>query len=73
MVRRTFPELQVVELTEDVGEDGKTYARGTVGTIVHVHDTPREAYLVEISDDGGETKAMLTVLPTQVRALPSSE
>lgn len=48
MTKRAFTELQVVELTEDVAEDEGTVARGTVGTIVHVHDKLREAYRVEI-------------------------
>jgi hypothetical protein len=73
LVKRTFSELQVVELTEDVGEDGRTFSRGTVGTIVHIHDIPEEAYLVELSDNGGESEAILTLLPTQVRAIPSEQ
>ncbi len=44
MTKKAFTKLQVVELTEDVAEDEGTVARGTIGTIVHVHDKPREAY-----------------------------
>jgi hypothetical protein len=72
MIKRAFAELQVVELAEDVVEDEGKFARGTVGTIVHVHDEPREAYLVEISDNEGQTKALLTLLPTQIRARASN-
>jgi hypothetical protein len=72
MIKRAFAELQVVELAEDVVENEGTVARGTVGTVVHVHDEPGEAYLVEISDSDGQTKAMLTLLPTQIRAHASN-
>jgi hypothetical protein len=72
MIKRAFAELQVVELAEDVVADEGTFARGTVGTIVHVHDEPREAYLVEISDSDGQTKALLTLAPTQIRARSSN-
>ena len=72
MTKRAFTELQVVELTEDVAEGEGRASRGTVGTIVHVHDRPREAYLVEVSDNNGQTKAMLTLLPTQIRAHTSN-
>lgn len=39
--------------------------KGETGTIVLVFDAPDEAYEVEVSDDYGETIAMVTLTPDQ--------
>lgn len=42
-------------------------AVGAIGTIVHVFTTPSEAYLVDFSNELGETIALITVLPEQIK------
>jgi hypothetical protein len=63
----TFQENQVVELREDVVEDGVTVACGAHGTIVDVYSKPREAYEVEFVNKDGDILAQLTLSPSQIR------
>ena len=57
-------EHDIVVLTEDVPEEGLT--AGDVGTVVHIHNTG-EAYVVEVMTLAGQTIAVATLLPQQVR------
>ena len=57
--------LTVVELNVDLPEDG--LAAGTLGTVVHLFDTPRVAYEVEFVDSDGNTVGTATVTPDQLR------
>lgn len=57
-------EHDVVVLTEDVSAEG--LRAGDAGTVIHVH--PRaEAYEVEFFTLTGQTVAVATVLPGQLR------
>ena len=49
----------------EVGEDEVVVPAGEVGTIVEEFDKPDEAYLIEVSNDDGETTAMVTARPVQ--------
>lgn len=62
-----FRENQVVELLEDVIEDGVAMARGAYGTIVEVYSKPREAYEVEFVDQNDDVLAQLTLSSSQIR------
>ncbi len=63
-----FDELQRVELTEDITQDGVTTARGSIGTIIDVYSNPREGYRVEFVDpEDGDTLAELTLYLGQIR------
>lgn len=57
-------EHDIVVLTQDVPEEGLT--AGDVGTVVHIHNTG-EAYEVEVMTLAGQTVAVATLLPQQVR------
>ncbi|EMD8240173.1 DUF4926 domain-containing protein [Salmonella enterica] len=59
-------ELDVVVLDEDLPDEG--LAKGTVGTIVMVFDTPTLGYLVEFCDEEGRTIAMPALLPAQLKS-----
>ncbi|EEE1928432.1 DUF4926 domain-containing protein [Salmonella enterica subsp. diarizonae] len=59
-------ELDVVVLGEDLPDEG--LAKGTVGTIVMVFDTPTLGYLVEFCDEEGRTIAMPALLPAQLKS-----
>ena len=63
----TFQENQVVELREDVVEDGVTMARGSYGAIINVYSSPSEAYEVEFVDENGVVLAQLTLSPSQIQ------
>lgn len=58
-------ELDVVVLGEDLPNEG--LAKGAVGTIVMVFDTPTLGYLVEFCDEEGRTIAMPALLPAQLK------
>lgn len=60
----TFNELDVVVALSDFQADG--VISGQVGTIVHIFTHPSEAYLVEFSNENGETIAMVTAMPSQI-------
>ena len=57
-------ELQTVVLCEDLPE--KRLSRGDLGTVVLVHGLG-EAYEVEFLSPAGDTVAVLTLRPNQVR------
>jgi hypothetical protein len=63
----TFLENQVVELREDVVEDGVAMARGSRGAIIDVYSKPSEAYEVEFVDENGNVLAQLTLSPSQIQ------
>ena len=62
-----FEELSIVELTEDVCDDGVVVPRGTHGTIIAASQIPPETYLVEVVGENGDTLAEITVSANQVR------
>ncbi|MBV7404233.1 DUF4926 domain-containing protein [Enterobacter sp. ENT03] len=64
-------ELEVVVLAEDLPDEGLT--KGMVGTIVHIHEQPYLAYMVEFVDDQGRTTAMPDLLPEQITDYVSPE
>ncbi len=59
-------EHDCVVLTEDPPDDG--LKAGDVGTVVHLHDGAK-AYEVEFMTLTGQTVAVATVLPAQLRAM----
>jgi len=59
-------EHDCVVLTEDVPAEG--LKAGDIGTVVHTH-AGREGYEVEFMTLAGQTFAVVTLLPTQVRAI----
>ena len=65
---KQIPLLAVVALTEDLPGEGLT--RGQIGTVVEQLDHNGEhAFLVEFSDDGGQTYALTAVRPDQLLIL----
>lgn len=59
-----FQEHKQIVLTGDIQEKG--LEAGDVGTIVHIHPGS-EALVVEFMTFDGDTVAIATVLPSQVR------
>ena len=59
-------EHEIVVLTEDVADAG--LEAGDVGTVVHVHKGGA-GYEVEIMTLAGETVAVVTLRPAQVRSI----
>ena len=68
-----FEEHEQIVLTADVaGDEGEDLKPGDVGVIIHIH--PRaEAFVVEFFTLEGETAALATVLPSQMRPLTGNE
>jgi hypothetical protein len=66
-----FRQYQVVELTADFPTEG--VARGTVGTIIEVYDTPgqKEVYEIEVADEHGRSLAQFVATPQQLRLAPA--
>jgi hypothetical protein len=62
-------ELDTVVLTEDLPEHG--LLRGDIGTVVLVHDRP--GYEVEFMTLDGETLAVISLTPQQVRPVGRRE
>ncbi len=62
-------ELDLVVLTEDVPDFG--LQRGDVGTVVHVYGKP--GYEVEFLTLTGDTIAVVTLAPTQIRLARAKE
>ena len=62
-------ELETVVLTEDLPEQG--LKRGDIGTVVLVHDRP--GYEVEFVSLDGETLAVVSLMPQQVRPVGKRE
>ena len=63
-------ELETVVLTEDI--PNQDLRRDDIGTIVHAYQNP-EGYEVEFITIGGETIAVLTLLPSQIRQVNQRE
>lgn len=59
-------EHEIVVLTEDVADVG--LEAGDIGTVVHVHKGGA-GYEVEIMTLAGETVAVVTLRPAQVRSI----
>ncbi len=55
----TFNEFDTVRILKDFPE--KDVVKGDTGTIVMTYSNPQEAYEVEIVNDDGTTKALLTL------------
>ena len=70
MIMRKFCEHDRVVLVKDV--PAEKLAAGDVGTIVHVH-TDGRAYEVEFVALDGETVAVVTLEPGQVRPVEHRE
>jgi hypothetical protein len=62
-------DLDTVVLTEDLDEHG--LKRGDIGTVVLVHDRP--GYEVEFATLNGETIAVVSLTPQQVRPVGRRE
>ena len=68
-----FKEHERIVLTEYVaGDEGQQLSPGDVGCVVHIHPDA-EAYVVEFVSLEGDTVAIATVLPSQARAVTSSD
>jgi hypothetical protein len=63
-------EHDCIVLTQDISDDG--LQAGDVGTVVHVHGN-HAAYEVEFMTLTGQTIAVTTVLPTQLRPVSSRD
>ncbi len=59
-----------IVLTADISEE--RLETGDVGTIVHVH-TGQAAYVVEFMTLDGDTAAIATLLPSQVRPVTNED
>lgn len=46
---------------------------GDLGTVVEIYDNPKRAYEVEFVNPDGTTRALLTLLPDQVRRLSNDD
>jgi hypothetical protein len=77
-----FAELDSVALMQDVaakpddfsvGAPDGVLRAGAIGTIVHIFRYPEEAYIVEFVNHVGQTTALPTLLPEQIRSLSNSE
>ncbi len=63
-------EHDCIVLTQDISNDG--LQAGDVGTVVHIHGD-HAAYEVEFITLTGQTIAVTTVLPTQLRPVSSRD
>jgi hypothetical protein len=63
-------EHDCIVLTHDIAEEG--LKAGDVGTVVHLHRNGA-AYEVEFTTLTGQTLAVATVLPTQLRPVNSRD
>ena len=59
-------EHDCVVLTQDIAEEG--LKAGDIGTVVHIHQKGA-GYEVEFMTLAGETVAVVSLLPTQVRPI----
>lgn len=59
-------EHDCVVLTQDLPDEGLT--AGDIGTVVHIHPGG-DGYEVEFMTLAGETVAVVTLLPSQLRAI----
>ncbi|HHZ19813.1 MAG TPA: DUF4926 domain-containing protein [Firmicutes bacterium] len=60
-----FNEFDTVMLLRDYPADG--LKKGDIGAILMVYTEPNEAYEVEFVDNDGTTKAVITLLPDEVK------
>ncbi len=60
-------ELETVIMTVNMPEAGVLV--GDLGTVVAIYRVPRLAYEVEFVNPDGQTRALLTLTPEQVRPL----
>ncbi len=68
-----FKEHEQIVLTADVtGDDREELKPGDVGVIIHIHPNA-EAFVVEFFTLEGETAALATVLPSQMRPVTGNE
>ena len=63
-------EHDCIVLTQDIGDEG--LKAGDVGTVVHIHPDAA-AYEVEFMTLTGQTLAVTTVLPTQIRPVSARD
>jgi Domain of unknown function (DUF4926) len=77
-----FAELDSVALMQDVAAKPDDFSvgapdgilrAGAIGVIVHTFTYPREAYMVEFVDRLGQTTALPTLLPEQIRLVSKTE
>jgi hypothetical protein len=62
----TLKELDGVKVAVDIPE--MKLKKGAMGTIVHIHEKPNLAYMVEFSDKLGRTNALYSLLPEQLQS-----
>ena len=68
-----FKEHERVVLTADTcGDEGEQLRSGDVGVVVHIH-AGGEAYVVEFVALDGDTAAIATVLPSQIRPVTGAD
>jgi hypothetical protein len=70
-VNREYKLLDVVIARVSIPEE--QVLSGDLGTIVEIYDTPTLAYEVEFVNPDGTTRALLTLLPNQVRHLTDQD
>ncbi len=63
--------LETIIVTENF--KAEHVQRGDVGTIVEIYTRPALAYEVEFVNPNGETRALLTLTPQQVRRLSEND
>ncbi len=59
--------LDTVVVTENFPEE--QILSGDIGTVVEIYNQPNLAYEVEFVNPDGSTRALLTLMPNQVRKL----
>ena len=64
LMTRKAPELDVVEMTEDLPEFG--LKKGEIGAVVVAFDNPNEAYDLEVVDESGKSRFAYAVKPSQI-------
>ena len=68
-----FKEHEQIVLTAEVlGDEGEALKPGDVGTLIHIHPD-EEAAVVEFLSLDGDTVALATVLPSQMRPVTGAD
>ncbi len=70
-MNNNFALLETVIVTENFKNEH--VLKGDVGTIVEIYTRPSLAYEVEFVNPNGETRALLTLTPHQVRHLSDDD
>ena len=70
-MEHAYALLETVIVTENFKQDH--VLKGDVGTIVEIYTRPSLAYEVEFVNPNGETRALLTLAPHQVRRLSDDD